>query len=107
MNEVFKKLNSERIELDKRYSLEPDGFRGLVLVLEEKRVREKVDAKTKKKTGETEEYIYTDKWYHPKLSQSLSKYLQLTASEAKSIGELRDVVLRVENKIASIKENWN
>ena len=106
MNEVFKKLNSERIELDKRYSLEPDGFRGLVLVLEEERVREKVDAKTKKKTGETEEYIFTDKWYHPKLSQSLSKYLQLTTSEAKSIEELRDIVLRVEDKINKIKEVW-
>ena len=106
MDEVFKKLNSDRIELDERYSLEPDGFRGLVLVLEEKRVREKVDAKTKKKTGETEEYIYTDKWYHPKLSQSLSKYLQLTASEAKSTEELRDIVLRVENKINQIKESW-
>ena len=107
MNEVFKKLNSERIELDERYSLEPDGFRGLVLVLEEKRVREKVDAKTKKKTGETEEYIFTDKWYHPKLSQSLSKYLQLTASEAKSTEKLKDIVLRVEDKINSLKENWN
>ena len=106
MNEIFTKLNSERIELDKRYSLESDAFRGLVLVLEEKRVREKVDAKTKKKTGETEEYIFTDKWYHPKLSQSLSKYLQLTASEAKSIEELRDIVLRVEDKINQIKEAW-
>ncbi len=106
MNEVFKKLNSKRIELDKRYSLEPDGYHGLVLVFKEKRVREKVDAKTKKKTGETEEYIFTDKWYHPKLSQSLSKYLQLSTLEAKSIGELRDIVLRVEDKINSLKEVW-
>ena len=106
MNEIFTKLNSERIELDKRYSLEPDGYHGLVLVFKEKRVREKVDAKTKKKTGETEEYIFTDKWYHPKLSQSLSKYLQLTTSEAKSIEELRDIVLRVEDKINKIKEVW-
>ena len=106
MNEVFKKMNSERIELDEKYSLEPDAFRGLVLVFEEKRVREKVDTKTNKKTGETEEYIYTDKWYHPKLSQSLSKYLQLTTSEAKTIEELKDIVLRVENKIASLKEVW-
>lgn len=106
MNEVFKKMNSERIELDEKYSLEPDGYRGLVLIFEEKRVREKIDVKTKKKTGETEEYIFTDKWYHPKLSQSLSKYLQLSTSEAKSIEELRDIVLRVENKIANLKEVW-
>lgn len=107
MNEVFSKMKSERIELDEKYSLEPDGYRGLVLVFEEKRVREKIDTKTKKKTGETEEYIFTDKWYHPKLSQSLSKYLQLSTSEVKSIEELKTIVLRVEDKINNIKESWD
>ena len=28
-------------------------------------------------------------------------------TEAKSIEELRDIVLRVENKINNLKENWN
>jgi len=106
MNEIFIKTNSEKIQLDDKYSLQPDGFKGLVLVFEEQRVREKIDVKTKEKTGETEQYTYTDKWYHPKLSQSLSKYLQLTTLEAKTIEELKDIVLRVEDKINSIKENY-
>ena len=106
MNDIFKNMNSKKIILDDKYFLQPDGYHGLVLVFEEERTRKKLDPKTKKETGETEEYIFTDKWYHPKLSQSLSKYLQLTTSEAKSIEELRDVVLRVEDKINSLKEVW-
>lgn len=106
MNEIFTKLNSERIELDKRYSLEPDGYHGLVLVFKEKRVREKVDAKTKKKTGETEDYIFSDKWYFPKTSQTLDKYLTLSLKENKTVEELRDTLTRVEDKINKIKEVW-
>lgn len=100
-------MKSDRIILDEKYTLQPDGYHGLVLVFEEERTRKKLDAKTKKETGETEEYIFQDKWYHPRLSQSLSKYLHLTTLEAKSIEELKDIVLRVEDKINNIKENWN
>ena len=49
MNEVFKKLNSKRIELDKRYSLEPDGYHGLVLVFKEKKSTRKSRRKNKEK----------------------------------------------------------
>ena len=48
--------------------------------------------------------MYNNIWT---ISKTLTRYLQLTASEAKSIEELRDIVLRVENKIESLKENWN
>ena len=106
MNDIFKNMNSKKIILDDKYFLEPDGYHGLVLVFEEERTRKKLDPKTKKETGETEDYIFSDKWYFPRTSQSLSKYLQLTTSEAKSIEELRDIVLRVEDKINKIKEVW-
>ena len=99
MNEVFKKLNSERIELTDGYVLLPDGFNGIVLQRETE--------KTRRKKNETEEkYTHTETIYQPTISKTLTRYLQLTASEAKSIGELKDVVLRVENKINQIKEVW-
>ena len=99
MNEIFTKLNSERIELTDGYVLLPDSFNGIVLQRETE--------KTRRKKDETEEkYIHVETIYQPTISKTLTRYLQLTASEAKSIGELRDVVLRVENKINQIKEVW-
>jgi hypothetical protein len=100
MNELFKKANTKRFELDQNYFLESDGYHGLTLVFEEPRTRKKKDG-----SGE-EEYLYIDKWYLPKISMVLNKYLELKTKNTKSIEELRDVVLRVEEKIDSIKELW-
>jgi hypothetical protein len=100
MNELFKKANTKRFELDQNYFLESDGYHGLTLVFEEPRMRKKKDG-----SGE-EEYLYIDKWYLPKISMVLNKYLELKTKNTKSIEELRDVVLRVEEKIDSIKELW-
>ncbi len=97
MNNVFKK--SDRIELDSEFCLVPDGFRGLVLTKEEIKIRKKVDKETKKPTGEEEQYIDLKQFYYPKLSQTLNKYLELKSCEAKSIEELRDIVLGVETLI--------
>ena len=99
MNEVFKKLNSERIELTDGYVLLPDSFNGIVLQREIE--------KTRRKKDETEEkYIHTETIYQPTISKTLTRYLQLSTSESKSIEELRDIVLRVEDKINQIKEVW-
>ena len=99
MNEVFKKLNSERIELTDGYVLLPDSFNGIVLQRETEKIRTKKD--------ETEEkYTHVETIYQPTISKTLTRYLQLSTSEAKSIEELRDIVLRVENKINQIKEAW-
>ena len=100
MNEVFKKLNSERIELTDGYVLLPDGFNGIVLQRETEKTRRKKD-KTEEK------YTHIETIYQPTVSKTLTRYLQLSMSEAKSIEELRDIVLRVEDKINSIKESWN
>ena len=99
MNEIFTKMNSERIELTDGYVLLPDSFNGIVLQRETEKIR--------RKKNETEEkYIHVETIYQPTISKTLTRYLQLTASEAKSIEELRDIVLRVENKINQIKEGW-
>lgn len=100
MNELFKKAKTDRFQLDEKFYLESDGFHGLTLVFEETRTKKKKDG-----SGE-DEYLYTDKWYYPKISMVLNKYLELVTKDTKSVEELRDVVLRVEKKIDSIKELW-
>lgn len=100
MNELFKKAKTDRFKLDEKFYLESDGFHGLTLVFEETRTKKKKDG-----SGE-EEYLYTDKWYYPKISMVLNKYLELVTKDTKSVEELRDIVLRVEKKIDSIKELW-
>ena len=100
MNELFKKANTKRFELDENYFLESDGYHGLTLVFEETRM------KTKKDGSGEEEYIYKDKWYYPKISMVLQEYLRLKSKEAKSVEELTEIILRVETKIDSIRELW-
>jgi hypothetical protein len=100
MNELFKKTKTDRFQLDENYFLESDGYHGLTLLFEQARMKKKKDG-----SGE-EEYLYVDKWYYPKVSMVLHKYLELVTKDTKSIEELREVVLRVETKIDSIRESW-
>jgi hypothetical protein len=97
MNNVFN--NTKRIDLDGNFYLTPDSDHGLVLTQEVVKIRKKVDKETKKPTGETEEYLGTEKFYFPRLSQSINKYIQLTTNEAESITELKEILLRVEKII--------
>ena len=99
MNEVFTKMNSERIELSDGYVLLPDPFNGIILQRETEKTRTKKD-KTEEK------YTHIETIYQPTISKTLTRYLQLSTSETKSIEELKAVVLRVENKINQIKESW-
>jgi hypothetical protein len=100
MNDLFKKAKTDRFQLDENYFLESDSFHGLTLVFEETRMKKKKDG-----SGE-EEFLYTDKWYYPRISMVLHKYLELVTKETKSVEELKDVIIRVEKKIDSIKELW-
>jgi hypothetical protein len=93
MNKVF--TDSNRIVLDDRYYLEPDGFKGIVLVFHEQRER-------KKKDNSKEIYTFEDRWYYPKLSQVMSKYLTLTQSDSKSIEELIEATVRTEKLIEKL-----
>ena len=100
MNDLFKKAKTDRFQVDENYFLESDSFHGLTLVFEETRMKKKKDG-----SGE-EEFLYTDKWYYPRISMVLHKYLELVTKETKSVEELKDVIIRVEKKIDSIKELW-
>jgi len=68
-------------------------------VFEEERIREKKD-KTEEK------YVFTDRWYLPRVSQTLNKYLKLKLSESKDLEDIKNILERVESKIDNIKENW-
>ena len=80
MNKTFK--NNKKIELSEGWHLEPDGFNGIVLIFSEKRERKN------KKTGELEDYIYEDRWHHPRISQSLKEYVRVTQNSSKTIEEI-------------------
>lgn len=94
MNETFAK--SKNIILDEKYSLQPDQFNGLVLTFSETRKRTKKD-------GTEEDFVFSDKWYFLKLSQTLRKYFQLKQMEAGSLEELLSKVESVEKIIEKLK----
>ena len=106
MHEVFKKMKSKKIQLDSEFWLMPDPYKGLILQREVEKSRKKIDKETKKPTGEEETYTQIEQHFFPRLSQTLNKYLELKSTEASSIEELKDLVLKVEEKINLIKENW-
>lgn len=72
---------------------------GLVLTQKVVKIRKKIDKTTKKPTGEEENYLGTERWYFPKLSQAIKKYIQLSGNKATSIEELKEILLRIENTI--------
>lgn len=99
MNELFKKTKSKSFQLDNEFRLTPDGFKGLVLQRE-------IEKEGKDKEGNSKIIIQTESFYFPKISQTLKKYLELKSCDAKSIEELKEIVLKVEKTIESIKEVW-
>ncbi len=99
MNNVFKNAGTKRIDLDEKFYLAPDENYGLMLTQEVVKIRKKVDKETKKPTGEEEGFLATEKFYYPRLSQAINKYIQLSGNEATSIEELKEILLRIENTI--------
>ena len=90
MNEIFRTTNE--IILDENYSLKPDQFKGMILVFKE--IRDK-----QKKDNTIESYQFEDRWYYPKLSMVLNKYLTLKQCESKTLEDLKEITLRVEQTI--------
>lgn len=95
MNKVFK--NTEKIELDFNWSLIPDGFNGIVLIFSEARERKN------KKTGELEDYIYEQPYYHPRIVGALKEYVKLTQNSSKTIDE----ILEKTDKIYTLLERMD
>jgi hypothetical protein len=100
MNNLFK--NSKKVKLDDNYTLEHDGYSGIVLVFEEERIRTKKD--------ETEEkYMFSDKWYAPNLSQILKIYTdqkQIILPTVEEMLEVQKQVLSVLEDFRTKYKNW-
>ena len=95
MNKAF--TNSNKVELDNSYYLEPDGDSGVVLVFHEPRKRDKTEKINGKvvKTGEVEDYLFEDRWYTTRVAQSLRIYVEKTLSNSETFKE----IIEKEDKI--------
>lgn len=80
MNNAFK--NTNMISLDSSHHITSDGENGVCLTFHEVRKREKV------KTGETEEYLYEQKLYYPRICQAIRYYIDKTQNSSNSLEEL-------------------
>jgi hypothetical protein len=106
MNNIFKQSKKQVVELDEFFTLQSDGDSGLVLTFSELRKREKVDNK-KVKTGETEDFIFEQKYYFPRLHQALSKYLELSQNApSKTIEELVERTNKLFKIIEDFEKNY-
>lgn len=74
------------IKLDENYFINVEDKNNCTLTFSEQRTREKLDA-NRKKTGETEEYIFIDEWFYPNVSACLKKYVELKQKVAKDVSE--------------------
>ncbi|MFN7339799.1 MAG: hypothetical protein ACK5VI_01810 [Opitutia bacterium] len=100
MNNLFK--NSKKVKLDDNYTLEHDGYSGIVLVFEEERIRTKKD--------ETEEkYMFSDKWYFPRVSMALEQYVkekQIILPTVEEMLEVQKQVLEILQNFEKNFKNW-
>ena len=84
------------IKLDDKFKILNDTY-SFTLVFEEPRT------KTNKKTLLEEKFIFEDKWYYPRLSDCLTKYLELTLKECEDITEIKTNLNTIESKINELK----
>ncbi len=84
------------IKLDDNYEIINDSY-SFTLLFKEPRI------KTNKKTLLEESFIFEDKWYYPRLSDCLTKYLELTLKECEEIKEIDIRLNTIESKINELK----
>lgn len=99
MNDLFLTQKKQRVELTDGFYLVPDGNYGLILQREVEKTRVKKD-----KTEET--FLDKEQYFYPRTSQALTKYLNQTLSDSKSLEDIKNILERVEKTINEIKENW-
>ena len=106
MNKAFTKYN--RIALDDKYALTSDGDNGIILTFEESRKREETKKENGKtvKTGKLEDYLFVDKYYFTRISQALTKYVDLTQNSSKSLEDLFTKVNAIYEVISKIDKTF-
>lgn len=97
-NKAFTRTN--KIVLDNLYHLESDSDSGIVLTFEEPRKR------TSKTTGLEEDFIFVDRWYFTRISQALTKYVDLTQNSSKSLEDLLSKIDKVYKVIDTINKDF-
>lgn len=106
MNKSF--TNIKRITLDESWYLTPDQDNGIVLTFHETRQREKtikVDNKVVK-TGEGEDYTFTDVTYHTRIAQALKRYVDATQNNSKSLDDLLEKTDKISEIINRIDKEF-
>jgi hypothetical protein len=106
MNKAF--TNNTKIVLDDSWYVESDGDSGIVLTFHETRQREKttkVDGKTVK-TGEVEDYTFTDVTYHTRICQALRRYVDKVQNGAKNLKELIEKTDKINNIIDKLDKEF-
>lgn len=94
MNKVFNKKT--QLDLDDNWHLTSDSDSGVILTFHEIRQRKS------KKTEEEEDFLFEDKYYYPRVAQSLKKYSQMVQNTTESIDKIlenSEKVLEVINRI--------
>ena len=110
-NNLFKQSKKEIVKLDEFYSLNNDGFSGVILLFQEPRKREKeIKINNKKvKTGEIEDYIYEERFFYPNVYLSLKKYVELSQTQpTKTVEEILEVCKKINETLEEFKKykNW-
>ena len=84
------------IKLNDNYRIEKDSY-SWVLIFNEPRM------KLNKKTLESVEFIYEDKWYFPCIKQILRKFIELDLKESSSLDQLIIKMDALDIKINELK----
>lgn len=101
MNKIFKMKNQTSITLDDTYSLEDDGFNGIVLV---KKV-EKVKGAKSKKPGEI--FMGEDRFYFPRVAQALDRYVRESQRENLEISAILSTTEKCSKMIEKFDKEFS
>ena len=99
MNTAFK--NRRFIELDEKWDISPDADHGVVLTFKEFRNRAK-----KATPLQLEEFLFTDRYYFPRISQALMKYADSSSNSLVSIKNVLENQERIINLIKKIDNEF-
>lgn len=98
MNKSF--TADKAIALDKSWTLTPDSDNGIILTFSETRQREKTIKENGKtvKTGESEDYLFEQKYYTSRIAQALRLYTEKSLNSSKTLEE----IIEKEDKIFAV-----
>lgn len=85
------------IKLDNKWSIQPDTYSWCLTQEVEK-------TRTKKETGEKEQYISEEKWYHPTIQDCLKKYTNESTKECKSVEEILQKLQEIKETVEKVKK---